>query len=116
MTDMNRAEAQEFLKSQTWYHPEGTTYYHLIRVEREGLVKKLKDAFNVLAMGYDGDFGGIYDKERDDFTNINVDAFQFHRAHINVEDLKTTTERPELSSITPPPKKKRKLKEEVAAT
>lgn len=84
---MTREEAISLLMEQTWV--EETLLLKLVQVRRNShTFGHLKEAFEVLKMGYDGDFQGISGKERDAFTNLNVWRNQFKRAGIDTSQLK----------------------------
>lgn len=105
MADITKTEAREYLKTFEWYHPEASTAYCLIRIDRDGTYRRLKDALDVLGMGYHGDFTGIGERDRDHLVNLIVDAYQFKRAEVYISELKTTTTMPE---ATEAPTKRRK--------
>lgn len=86
MVTMSRSAAVDFLKEQEWV--ESAMGMHMPFAEREGIVHRLRAALDILGMGYDGDFNGIHDKERDVYCNFNVDKAQFLRVGIDPGSLK----------------------------
>jgi hypothetical protein len=84
---MTREESVSLLMEQTWV--EDVYTLRLMQVRRNSHVYlHLKEAFDVLKMGYDGDFQGIKDRDREGLTNINVWFNQFKRAGIDINQLK----------------------------
>jgi hypothetical protein len=99
---MTKEEAIALLMEQTW--TPSSYGFHIFKFKTNThLYLHLKEAFDALKMGYDGDFGGISGKDRDNTINLNVGSNQWKRAGIDINQLKlasTESVADEIAAIT----------------